>query len=75
MANRSKVSRIIDLLEVNGTLSTHQIYDDINSSMRWGVTMNQLANLLSGNLLIEKIGKIESYTGLKRIRCSLWRLK
>jgi hypothetical protein len=73
--NALKKQKIYDLLQENIQLSTSEVLNKLNSSLKWGVTMNEVMMLLSRTKQFEKIGYVETYTkGGRRFRGCLWGL-
>lgn len=66
---------LVVCLEEKGEASTGEIYDFVNDKLRYGVTMNQLGNLLARDPRIEKLGVVERYSLDHRVRQQVWRIK
>jgi hypothetical protein len=60
----------------NGEKSTTHIFDYINSATKWGVTMQQLGNVLSKDKDIEQVGMVRKKGSLSGsyVLCT-WNLK
>ncbi len=58
---KAKKVRIWKMLEEFGSLNTNQIHHIYNNSTKQGVTMNELANLLSKTPTFVKVGFCDSY--------------
>lgn len=68
-----KRQKIYDILEKHIQLSTQEILSIINRDFVWGVTINQLSNIMSRTKQFEKIGFTDNYDSLgKRYRCCVW---
>ena len=71
--NALKKQKIYEVLEENVQLSTNELLSKVNASLKWGLTMNELGNLLSRTKQFEKIGYTETYgKGSRRFRGCVW---
>ena len=71
--NALKKQKIYEVLEENVQLSTNELLSKVNASLKWGLTMNELGNLLSRTKQFEKIGYTETYSqGGRRFRGCVW---
>lgn len=71
--NALKKQKIYECLLQNQQMNTQEILTQVNASLKWGLTMNELTNLLSRTKEFEKIGSIESYGVMnKRYRLAVW---
>jgi hypothetical protein len=76
MARHTRIRNcVIRCLQEKGEAFTGEIYEFVNEKQRYGVTMNQLCNILVSDRRTIKIGKVIS-SGNKgvRIRQQLWGL-
>lgn len=67
--------RIARFLEKKQEASTREIYDHVNESTKWGVTMAGLANVLAKDSEFVKSGTEITHTAASRYQGSLWMLR
>lgn len=67
--------RIARFLEAKQEASTREIYDHINESTKWGVTMAGLANVLAKDVDFVKAGTEVTHTAASRYLGSRWTLR
>ena len=67
--------RIARFLHTKREASTREIYDHINESTKWGVTMAGLANVLAKDVDFVKVGTEITITAASRYRGSVWTLR
>ncbi len=70
----NKTKRVENILIEKGVMSTHQIQERFNVLVRWGISMNELGNILSKNKIFEKVAVKETFKGGRR-RYSLWQIR
>ena len=67
--------KIYSYLKEHIQLSTREIQDLLNNNNKWGVTMNELGNLLARTPEFEKIGYADINNLNRRMRVCIWGIK
>ncbi len=68
-----KKQKIYEILQQHQQLTTKQIHGELNKLLKWGLTMNELSNILIRTKQFEKIGFSETYGAFgERYRCCVW---
>jgi len=73
--NALKKQKIYEILQKEVQLSTQELLSAVNAELKWGLSVNELGNLLARTKQFEKIGFSEHYGRHgKRYRVCVWGL-
>lgn len=77
MVRKQLTQTILKFLRENGESTTRCVYEHVNSSTKWGASVNAVGQILSRNPEIEEVGEdtYTSFTGDKSSKVKVWKLK
>ena len=76
MAKTQRIrEKIVSYMREKGEVTTTDILEHVNNTLRHGTTMNQLGNILGKSSLFVKTGYIDESLSNNRNRICSWRLR